>query len=134
MEPAALQSADADSPEHSHGGPLDEPQPSTRSTPAEGEPGQGPRDLRRRAYIEALLEGVPLPATKKDLARYAKEAGDKEAAATLRRRLPSRRFSSLDEVGEALAPVQPSWPRERHVPKPESDVPPGGQAYGKDLK
>jgi hypothetical protein len=36
-------------------------------------------------------------------------------------------------VGEALAPVQPDWPRERRVPKAESDLPPGGPAYGVQL-
>jgi Protein of unknown function (DUF2795) len=82
-----------------------------------------------RAYIESLLEGVPLPATKKDLVKHAKREGGRGAGKLLKG-LPSQRYSMLDEVGEALAPVQPLWPRERRVPKPESDLPPGGPAYG----
>jgi hypothetical protein len=83
-----------------------------------------------RAALEALLEGVPLPATRKDLIRYARRADEAEAAAALHR-LPDRRFSTLDEVGETLQPVQPAWPRERRVPRPESDLPPGGELYGR---
>jgi hypothetical protein len=85
--------------------------------------------MRNRAYIESLLEGVPLPATRSDLIRWAKQNDGDQAARRLRD-LPRRRFDTLDEVGEALEPVQPQWPRERRVPKPESDLPPGGPAYG----
>jgi Protein of unknown function (DUF2795) len=84
---------------------------------------------RDRAYIESLLEGVPLPATKQDLVKYAKREGGRSAGKLLKG-LPSQRYSMLDEVGEALAPVQPRWPRARRVPKPESGLPPGGPAYG----
>jgi Protein of unknown function (DUF2795) len=87
--------------------------------------------MPRRAYIESLLEGVPLPAAKSVLVEYAKREGDRDAAKLLKS-LRSRVYSTLDEVGEALEPVQPRWPRERRVPKPESDLPPGGPAYGID--
>jgi hypothetical protein len=84
---------------------------------------------RDRAYIESLLEGVPLPATKQDLVKHAKrEAG--RSASKLLKNLRSQRYATIDEVGEALEPVQPRWPRERRVPKAESDLPPGGPAYG----
>jgi hypothetical protein len=84
-----------------------------------------------RAHIESLLEGVPLPATGKVLVKYAKRNGDKQVTKALKA-LPSKtRYSMLDDVGEALEPVQPQWPRERRVPKAESDLPPGGRAYGK---
>lgn len=82
-----------------------------------------------RAYLEALLEGAPLPATRKDLVRYAKRQ-DPGAAARLAE-LPDRRFSSLDEVGEALAPVQPAWAPRHTKPVVESDLPPGGPLYGR---
>lgn len=82
-----------------------------------------------RAYVEALLEGVPLPATRDVLIKYAEHERDEQARQALET-LPDRMFSTLDEVGEALAPVQPQWPRQRRVPKPESDLPPGGPAYG----
>lgn len=82
-----------------------------------------------RAYLEALLEGVPLPATKGDLVTYAKRNGDRRAGQLLKS-LPDGRYDWLDQVGEALAPVQPKWARERRVPKAESGLPPGGPAYG----
>lgn len=85
--------------------------------------------MSNRAYIESLLEGVPLPATRSDLVEQAKRHGDAGAARRLRS-LPSRRFDMLDDVGEALEPVQPKRARERQVPKPESGLPPGGPAYG----
>ena len=44
--------------------------------------------------------------------------------------LPDREYGTLDEVGEALAPVQPSGnPRQPHEPRAESGLPPGGEAY-----
>jgi hypothetical protein len=85
--------------------------------------------MRERAYIESLLEGVPLPATPKDLAKWAKHNGDGHVAHRLKS-LPSDRYDFIDEVGEALHPVQPAWPRQRRVPKAESGLPPGGPAYG----
>lgn len=88
-----------------------------------------------RAYLEALLEGAPLPATKRDLIRYvrhdgARDGGDTRAAILALRRLDSKRYSSLDEVGEALSPVQPAWAPADRLPRPESDLPPGGPRYG----
>jgi hypothetical protein len=82
-----------------------------------------------RAYLEALLEGVPLPATKSDLVTYAKRNGDGRATQLLKS-LPEGRYDWLDQVGEALSPVQPKWLRERRVPKAESGLPPGGPGYG----
>lgn len=82
-----------------------------------------------RAYLEALLEGVPLPATKDDLVTYAKRSGENRAVSLLKS-LPHGRYEWLDQVGEALSPVQPKWPRERRVPKAESGLPPGGPGYG----
>jgi hypothetical protein len=56
--------------------------------------------------LQTLLEGVPLPAHKRDLIAYARAQGD-QAPPGLLERLPDREYRSLDEVGEALAPVQP---------------------------
>lgn len=133
--------ADADSPEFSRGAPLDDPQPSApereeleseedETTAADAR--SDPRDISGasdRAYLEALLEGVPLPATKGDLLTYAKRNGDRRAAQLLTS-LPAGRYDWLDQVGEALTPVQPQWRHERRVPKAESGLPPGGPGYG----
>lgn len=129
--------ADTDSPEFSRGQQLDDPQPSARERPEVGreEPDRAARPpvlarpMRERAHVEALLEGVPLPAAKKDLVRWAKRNGEPQVARRLRS-LPSRRFDYIDEVGEALEPVQPRWPRPKRVPQAETDLPPGGPAYG----
>jgi hypothetical protein len=86
---------------------------------------------RKRASLEALLEGVPLPATRSDLITYARREGGRGSARILRR-LPSQRYASLDEVGEALEPVQPRRVPERRVPRAESGLPPGGSSYGID--
>lgn len=80
------------------------------------------------ALIQVVLEGVPLPATKAELVDYARRE-DPDAAALLDA-LPERDYRSLDEVGEALAPVQPQRSQpDPAVPHEESDKPPGGEAY-----
>ena len=78
------------------------------------------------ALIQVVLEGVPLPATKAELVDYARS--EDPDVARLLEALPDREYRSLDEVGEALAPVQPprSQP-EAAVPREESDAPPGGR-------
>jgi hypothetical protein len=85
--------------------------------------------MHNRASIESLLEGVPLPAKRSDLIAYARREGGRSAAKLLKR-LPSRRYGTVDDVGEALEPVQPARRPERRVPRAESDLPPGGSAYG----
>jgi hypothetical protein len=83
---------------------------------------------QRTAELQVVLEGVALPAKKRELIAYARDQ-DEGAAADLEG-LPEREYSSLDEVGEALAPVQPGRP-EPKVPEPreESGQPPGGDDY-----
>jgi Protein of unknown function (DUF2795) len=87
-------------------------------------------DTRLAAEMQVLLEGVPLPAHKRELVEYARSQ-DGDAARHLES-LPDREYRSLDEVGEALAPVQPPRSqREAAVPREESDLPPGGENYVK---
>jgi hypothetical protein len=81
------------------------------------------------ARLQSLLEGVDLPADKRRLIRYALEQDDGGSAARLLERLPEREYRSLDEVGEALAPVQPSSSPQSALPREESDLPPGGDDY-----
>jgi hypothetical protein len=79
------------------------------------------------ARIQAVLEGVGLPAPKQKLVEYAR--AQDPAAVALLERIPDREYRSLDEVGEAIAPVQPQSPPDAELPREESDEPPGGDAY-----
>lgn len=84
---------------------------------------------REVAELQGLLEGVPLPAGKRELIDYARAQGGGRFEPLLSR-LPDHEYRSLDDVGEALMPVQPEWSEPaRHEPKPESGKPPGGLAY-----
>jgi hypothetical protein len=81
-------------------------------------------------YVETLLEGVPLPASRAELVAYARTQPGGERVAELVAGLPEREYRSVNEVGEALAPVQPERGGEvPHVPRAESGAPPGGDAY-----
>jgi hypothetical protein len=87
-------------------------------------------DTQRSAELQVLLEGVALPASRKELVEYAlrqedgaRFRGDLEA-------LPEREYRSIDEVGEELVPVQASMDqRPRPLPRDESGEPPGGEDY-----
>jgi hypothetical protein len=82
------------------------------------------------ATLQALLEGVSLPASKRDLIRYARSQDADGMMLDMLKRLPDREFSALDEVGEELAPVQPdSASPVSKVPREESDAQPGGEDY-----
>jgi uncharacterized protein DUF2795 len=59
------------------------------------------------AELEVVLEGVPLPAGRAELVRYALAQGAPAEAVEALGSLPDREFGSLDEVGEELEPVQP---------------------------
>ncbi len=84
----------------------------------------------RAVEIQVLLEGVPLPATKDKLLEYARGESSDSALVVLLEALPEREYRSLDEVGEALHPVQPNRPSSRpREPKPDSGEPPGREAY-----
>jgi hypothetical protein len=86
--------------------------------------------FQRAALLQALLEGVPLPASREELIEYlARQEGGYAFRPELER-LPDREYGALDEVGEALVPVQPSWDgAQPHEPEAESGLPPGGDAY-----
>jgi uncharacterized protein DUF2795 len=82
--------------------------------------------------LQTLLTGVRLPAERSDLLAYARrQRADRDLLAALRY-LPEREYRSIDEVAEAILPVQPrreqAGPRE---PRTESGAPPGGDAYGR---
>jgi hypothetical protein len=84
----------------------------------------------RVVQLQLLLEGVPLPAEKHDLLRYARGEGAGPAELALLEALPDRAYRSIDEVGETLQPVQPVEAVERtEQPRAESGLPPGGEAY-----
>ena len=85
-------------------------------------------NAQRAAELQVVLEGVPLPAKKRELLEYARTQ-DESAVADLQG-LPDREYSSLDEVGEELAPVQPER-SQTHLQRPqaESGKPPGGESY-----
>jgi hypothetical protein len=84
-------------------------------------------NAQRAAEIQAVLEGIPLPATKQQLLDYA-QASDPAVVADLRG-LPDEEYRRLDRVGELLT-LQPSVPRTKErFPRPESGKPPGGADY-----
>ena len=74
-----------------------------------------------------MLEGVPLPAKRSDLIRYAQE--HEPALVRELEALPDQEFEDLDAVGELLT-MQPSAAKgSERLPRPESGKPPGGDAY-----
>lgn len=85
-------------------------------------------NAQRANEIQVLLEGVPLPASRAALVRYAR-GEDRDAAALLLQLLPDREYDRLDEVGEALMDgAKPPSPSSA-LPIPESGKPPGGDDY-----
>jgi hypothetical protein len=85
-------------------------------------------DFQQAAEIQVALEGVPLPASKRQLLAYVRRE-DPDGIAALQE-LPDREYGTLDEVGEALVSVQP--PREERgtkLARDESGEPPGGESY-----
>jgi hypothetical protein len=86
--------------------------------------------FQRVAELQALLEGVALPATQQELLDYALDQPGGNSFRAELERLPDREFGALDEVGEELVAVQPESSRSAHRdPRPESGSPPGGEAY-----
>ncbi len=85
-------------------------------------------NAQRASFVQAVLEGVPLPATRSQLLAYAR-AQDASVARDIEA-LPDQEYDRLDAVGELLT-MQPSPPKppERVLPRPESGKPPGGDDY-----
>lgn len=84
-------------------------------------------NTQRACEIQAVLEGVPLPATRSQLLEYAR-AQDGSVVAELEG-LPDAQFDRLDAVAELLT-MRPSAPKpEQGLPRPESGKPPGGPDY-----
>jgi hypothetical protein len=85
-------------------------------------------NTQRAAEVQAVLEGVALPATRDELVAYAR-AQTPDVSRELET-LPDRAFERLDEVGELLTLAR-SAPKgvEGDVPRPESGEPPGGSDY-----
>jgi hypothetical protein len=82
------------------------------------------------ALLQTILEGVPLPADRARLIEYAREQHAPADLTARLERIPDREYATLDEVGEELAPVQPSRPESGpQVPEAESGKPPGREAY-----
>jgi len=85
-------------------------------------------NAQRAAEVQAVLEGVTLPAKKRQLIAYAREH-DPSIAHDLEG-LPDQQFRRLDEVGELLTlQVTAPKPPEHGPPRPESGKPPGGADY-----
>jgi len=84
-------------------------------------------NAQRAARIQAVLEGVPLPATRSQLLEYA-QAEDPEVVRDLEG-LPDEQFDRLDAVGELLTLVPTVAQPAQSVPRPESGKPPGGDDY-----
>jgi len=84
-------------------------------------------NAQRANEIQVMLEGVPLPAKRADLIRYAQEHDP--ALVNDLAGLPDEEFPDLDAVGELLT-MQPSAAKAAaKPPRPESGKPPGGDAY-----
>jgi hypothetical protein len=84
-------------------------------------------NTQRAAIVQAVLEGVALPATKAELIAYAR-GQDPDIVRDLQG-LPDEEFRRLDDVGELLT-LAPSARKEApSLPRPESGKPPGGDDY-----
>lgn len=84
-------------------------------------------DTARVAEIQVVLEGVKLPASRRELVAYARRY-DADAATVLSR-LPDHLYSSIDDAAEALLHTQPNPQGARPLPAPVSGRPPGGDDY-----
>jgi hypothetical protein len=83
--------------------------------------------FQRVAELQVVLEGVRLPAKKRELIDYAARV-DASFTPDLEL-LPDREYDHLDAVAEQLAAVQPAGSPKTPLPKPESGKPPGGSDY-----
>ena len=84
-------------------------------------------DSQRIAELQVVLEGITLPAHRRELIDYAARV-DATFTPELER-LPDREYDRIDAVAEALQAVQPVRSSDTPLPKAESDAPPGGPDY-----
>ena len=84
-------------------------------------------NLQRAAEIQAVLEGIDLPATRDELVRYAAHE-DRDAAVALEK-IDDRLYDRIDAVGEQLTPTAVRTSDSSPLPKAESGEPPGGDDY-----
>ena len=86
--------------------------------------------IQRAAELQALLEGVSLPASRSELVGYARAQDGGESFVADLEALPDRQYRRLDDVAEELVAAQPqSAEQMAKVPREESDAPPGGDDY-----
>jgi Protein of unknown function (DUF2795) len=79
------------------------------------------------AVLQVALEGVPLPATRAELVEYLRSQEPSLVPAL--ERLPDRKYERIDAVAEELLWPNGAVPAETPLPRPESGLPPGGDAY-----
>ncbi len=84
-------------------------------------------DTQRAAVIQAVLEGVPLPARRSTLVDYARQHDPSVADDLLG--LPDEEFERLDDVGALLTLRPTASAPEPRSPRAESGQPPGGPDY-----
>lgn len=84
-------------------------------------------DSQRAAELQAVLEGIRLPATRDELIAYALEQ-DPRFVRDLEE-LPDEEFDRLDAVGELLMRPPTAAREKAPPPHPESGKPPGGDDY-----
>jgi len=83
--------------------------------------------MQRSAEIQAVLEGIPLPAEKSELISYMREQ-DPSFVRDLEG-LPDEEFRSIDDVGRLLTLVPTAPQPGQSLPRAESGNPPGGSDY-----
>jgi hypothetical protein len=82
------------------------------------------------AGLQVVLEGVPLPAERNQLLEYARSQDVEPRLLAALRAIPDKEYGYLDQVGEEVARVQPSWEKPPpQTPSESSDAAPGGPDY-----
>jgi hypothetical protein len=92
--------------------------------------GDEPAVAVNAALVETLLTGVPLPASRDELAAYAREQDADAGVLWALEHLREDEYGSLNDVGDELRGVRTSPPTPALVePRAESGEPPGGDKY-----